>query len=74
VRTGWLGRLTDPLGWQLPVATLVVLAGNMLLTLADRIIPLDWLSLALCVVGFALLAAVARTTPHDVGAVSRGAA
>ncbi len=74
VRTGWLGRVTDPLGWQLPVATLVVLAGNMILTLADRIIPLDWLSLALCIVGFALLAAVVRTTPHDVGAAPRRAA
>ena len=66
VRTGWLGRLTDPLGWQLPVATLVVLTVNMVLTLADRIIPLDWLSLALCIVGFGLLSAVARSTPHDV--------
>ena len=56
------------------MATLVVLAVNMVLTLADRIIPLDWLSLALCVVGFALLGAVARTTPHDVDAPAQGTA
>jgi membrane protein required for beta-lactamase induction len=56
------------------VATLVVLAVNMALTLADRMIPLDWLSLLLCVVGFALLGGVARTLPHDVDAASRGAA
>jgi hypothetical protein len=71
VRTGWLGRLTDPLGWQLPVATLVVLGVNMVLTLADRIIPLDLLSLALCVVGFGLLGAVARSTPNDVDSAPR---
>ena len=73
-RTGWLGRVTDPLGWPLPVATLVVLAVNMVLTLADRIIPLDWLSLALCLVGFALLGGVARTTPQDVDSPVQGAA
>jgi hypothetical protein len=71
-RAGWLGRVTDPLGWPLPVATLVVLVGNLILTLADRMIPLDWLSLALCVVGFALLGSVARSTPQDVGAARRG--
>jgi hypothetical protein len=74
VRSGWLGRLTDPLGWPLPVATLAVLAGNMVLTLADRWIPLDWLSLALCLVGIVLLAGVARTAPQDLDAASRGAA
>ncbi len=67
-RAGWLGRLTDPLGWPLPVATLVVLAGNLVLTLADRMIPLDWLSLGLCVVGLALLGVVARTAPRGVAA------
>ena len=56
------------------MATLVVLAVNMVLTLADRIIPLDWLSLALCIVGFALLGAVARSTPHDVETPVRRAA
>jgi hypothetical protein len=73
-RTGWLGRVTDPLGWPLPIATLVVLAVNMVLTLADRMIPLDWLSLGLCVGGFALLAGVARTTPQDVDPTVQGVA
>lgn len=50
-----LGRLIDPLRWPLPVATIAVLVGNMLLTLADRMLPLDWLSLGLCVGGLGLL-------------------
>ncbi len=73
VRTGWLGRVTDPLDWPLPVATLAVLTVNMVLTMADRMIPLDWLSLALCVGGFALLGSVARSNPRDVVAPGRGA-
>jgi hypothetical protein len=71
VRSGWFGRVTDPLGWPLPVATLAVPAGNMVLTLADRVIPLDWLSLALCLRGLVLLAGVARTAPQDLDASSR---
>jgi hypothetical protein len=50
------------------VATLLVLAGNLVLTLADRMIPLDWLSLGLCVVGLALLGVVATTTPSEAAA------
>jgi hypothetical protein len=73
-RVGWWGRLTDPLRWPLPVATLLVLAGNMVLTLADRMIPLDWLSLGLCVLGFALLGGVARTMPADPAEGPEGAA
>jgi hypothetical protein len=72
VRSGWLGRVTDPLGWPLPVATLVVLLGNLVLTLADQMIPLDWLSLGLCLVGLALLGVVARTAPHEAGAQVQG--
>lgn len=71
VRSGWLGRATDPLDWPLPVATLVVLVGNLALTLADRMIPLDWLSLGLCLVGLALLGIVARTAPHEVATTGR---
>ncbi|HSO02925.1 MAG TPA: hypothetical protein VLQ92_00470 [Candidatus Limnocylindrales bacterium] len=71
-RAGWLGRVTDPLGWPLPVATLVVLVGNLILTLADRMIPLDWLSLGLCVVGLALLGVVATSTPGRAAAHARG--
>jgi hypothetical protein len=74
VRTGWWGRATDPLRWPLPVATLVVLVANLLLTLADRMIPLDWLSLGLCIGGLALLGAVAARTPRDVAAHRPGAA
>jgi hypothetical protein len=73
-RTGWLGQATDPLRWPLPVATLVVLVGNLALTVADRMIPLDWLSLGLCVVGLALLGIVARTAPRNVAATVRGRA
>ena len=73
-RTGWLGRLTDPLRWPLPVATLVVLMGNVVLTLADRMIPLDWLSLGLCVGGLALLGVVATSTPNGPAAKVRGPA
>lgn len=71
-RGGWLGRVTDPLRWPLPVATLVVLAGNLTLTLADQMIPLDWLSLGLCAVGLALLGIVARTTPGGTAAQAQG--
>ncbi|HSO04587.1 MAG TPA: hypothetical protein VLQ92_08915, partial [Candidatus Limnocylindrales bacterium] len=63
---------TDPLGWPLPVATLVVLVGNLILTLTDRMIPLDWLSLGLCVVGLALLGVAATTTPSRTAAPARG--
>ena len=73
-RTGWLGRLTDPLRWPLPVATFVVLLGNVVLTLADRMIPLDWLSLGLCVGGLALLGVVATSTPNGAAAKVRGPA
>jgi hypothetical protein len=54
------------------VATLVVLVGNLILTLADRMIPLDWLSLGLCVVGLALLGVVATSTPSRAAAPARG--
>ncbi len=70
-RSGWLGWATDPLGWPLPVATLVVLVGNLALTLADRMIPLDWLSLGLCIVGLGLLGVVARTAPRELAATGR---
>lgn len=73
-RAGWLGRLTDPLRWPLPVATLVVLMGNVVLTLADRMIPLDWLSLGLCVGGLALLGFVATSTPSGAATKARGPA
>jgi hypothetical protein len=63
-RSGWLGRVTDPLRWPLPVATLAVLVGNLVLTLADRMIPLHWFSLGLCVGGLALLGMVAGSTPR----------
>ena len=71
LRAGWLGRLTDPLGWPLPAATLVVLVGNVVLTLADRIIPLDWLSLGLCVGGLGLLGVVATSTPNGAATQAR---
>ena len=74
-RTGWLGRVTDPLGWPLPVATLVVLAVNMVLTLADRIIPLDWLSLDAVPRGLRAPGAWPRgQTPHAVDTPAQGAA
>ena len=74
VRGGWLGQVTDPLRWPLPLATLVVLVGNLALTVADRMIPLDWLSLALCIVGIALLGIVAGTAPRDAAARARRSA
>jgi hypothetical protein len=74
VRPGWLGRATDPLGWPLPAATLVVLALNTILTLTDRMIPLDWLSLVLCLGGIVLLAGVVRTAPQGLDTAPRGAA
>lgn len=70
-RTGWWGRFTDPLRWPLPVATLAVLIGNLVLTLADQMIPLHWLSLGLCVGGLALLGMVATATPRGAAPTRR---
>ncbi len=60
---GWWPDLIDPLGWQLRAVTAAVLAFNLLLSFADQMGALDWVSAVLSLAALGLLAVVVRTSP-----------